>query len=149
MQMMQNMTLNEKMLTERQKIWRVLSLIWRFLTPSATITLNASWSQQTPRFFFFLPRDRPCSRVSSELIYYDGRNVPVMLTPVIGNNVCRERIEKEKGKRVRKKRMDSTSFLLRVTHLICVEYVPRAKYPENSNSPHGVFGLMLQEKRAK
>lgn len=144
---MQNMRLNEKMLTERQKIWRVLSLIWRFLTPSATITLNASRSQQTPRFFF--TPDRPCSRASPELIYYDGRNVPVMLTPVIGNNVCRERIEKEKGNRVRKKRMDSTSFLLRLTHLICVEYVPRAKYSENSNSPHGVFGLMLQGKCAK
>jgi len=47
-----------------------------------------------------------------------------MLTPVIGNNVCRERIEKETGKRVRKKRTGSTSFLFRVTHLIRVEYVP-------------------------
>jgi len=32
--------------------------------------------------------------------------------------------EGEKEKRVRKKGTDSTSFLLRVTHLIRVEYVP-------------------------
>lgn len=63
-----------------------------------------------PEGAFFSPQDRPCSRAFPELIYYGGRNVPVMLTPVIGNNVCRERIEKEKERRARRKRMDSTSF---------------------------------------
>lgn len=49
---------------------------------------------------FFNPRTGPCSRASPELIYYGGRNVPgVMLTLVIGNNVCRERVEKRGGER--------------------------------------------------
>lgn len=132
---------------ERQKIWRVLSLISRFLTPSATITLNASRSQQTPRFFFHPRTETVLARLPGINLLRRQRNVPVMLTPVIGNNVCRERIEKEKGTRVRKKRMDSTSFLLRVTHLICVEYVPRAKYPENSNSAWSFRGNVTGKTR--
>jgi len=40
-------SISEKMQTERRRIWHVLSLIRRFLTPSATITLNVSRSQQS------------------------------------------------------------------------------------------------------
>lgn len=59
--------------------------------------------------FFFFHFWTGCARASPELIYYGGRNVPAMLTPVIGNNVCRERIEKETrrgyGKRERVQRV--------------------------------------------
>lgn len=90
--------------------------------------LGYDYSQRAPvstvqGFFFHLGTDR--ARASTELIYYGSRNVPVMLTLVIGNNVCRERIEKERKKRgYAKRERVQRVFLLRVTHLIRVEYVP-------------------------
>lgn len=54
----------------------------------------------------------------------------MILTPVIGNNVCRERIGKETGKEGWEKgewvQRGLLFFLLReLTHLIRAEYVPR------------------------
>lgn len=72
-----------------------------------------------------------CLCAAPELIYYGGRTYPVILTPVIGNNVCRERVGKEtgkegweKGERVQRGRRGFFSNS-EVTHLIRVEYVPR------------------------
>lgn len=90
-----------------------------FLTPSFSIISDASHPRQFPRLrsflflflsvclfsLFLLPRPfsipfrgygRACS--SLELIYYGARleRAPVMLTLLMGNNVCGVRVDKEK-----------------------------------------------------
>lgn len=94
---------NECDIKRKNVDWKTKNLTRSFTHPALFNALGHDYSQRAPvstiqRFFFQSGTDR--ARASTELIYYGSRNVLVMLTPVIGNNVCRERIEKErKGER--------------------------------------------------
>lgn len=121
-----------------------------FLTPSFSIISDASHPRQFPRLrsflFLFLSvclfslflllrpfsvpfrgYGRACS--SPELIYYGARleRAPVMLTLLMGNNVCGTRVDKEKEReqetRVLVERVFLFFFLPQLTQLIRRELV--------------------------